>query len=154
MRISPFRWLPIVILLIIVIFGYTEGTKQPSQIQSTPTVLPVKDTDLQRRDDERSPVFDAKAYYSPIVENNLFRPLGWRPKRPIERYRILGTIIPTNTKRPPKAIIQTNTGNQRTYIVTPGQNLDATTEVIDIQPKQVTLSKDGTRRTLQLPSPF
>ena len=72
MRNLPFRWLPTVILFIIVIFGYTEGTKQPSQIQPTPPV-PVKDTESHCSDVEPHPVFDAKAYYSPIVENNLFR---------------------------------------------------------------------------------
>ena len=35
MRAPLCRWIPIVILLILVIFGYTEGTKQPSQMQTT-----------------------------------------------------------------------------------------------------------------------
>ena len=61
-------------LFIIVIFGYTEGTKQTSQIQPTPTA-PVKDTESHHSDVEL-PVFDAKAYYLPIVENNLFRHWG------------------------------------------------------------------------------
>ena len=152
MRNLPFRWIPIVILFILVIFGYTEGTKQTSQIQPTPTVPPVKDTESQRSDVEL-PVFDAKAYYSPIVENNLFRPLGWRPKHPIERYRILGTIIPITAKILPKAIIQTTIGHQ-TYIVTPGQKLDPDTEVISIRSKQITLSKNGTYHILHLPSAF
>ena len=151
MRDLPFRWVPTVILFIIVIFGYTEGTKQTSQIQPTPTV-PAKDTGSQRSDVDL-PVFDAKAYYSPIVENNLFRPLGWRPKRPMERYRILGTIIPTTAKILPKAIIQATIGHQ-TYIVTPGQKLDPDTEVIGIQQKQITLSKNGTYHILHLPSAF
>jgi len=139
-----------------VIFGYTEGTKhntkQPSQIQSTPTVPPVKDTE-SHHSDVNLPVFDAKAYYSPIVENNLFRPLGWRPKRPIEQYRILGIIIPTAAGILPKAIIQQTIGHQ-TYIVAPGQKLDKDTEVIGIRPKAITLSKNGIYHILHLPSAF
>ncbi len=151
MRILPFRWVPIVILFIIVIFGYTEGTKQTSQIQPTPTV-PGKDTESHRSDVE-PPVFDAKAYYLPIVENNLFRPLGWRQPRLMERYRLLGIKIPTTTKILPTAIIQKTIGHQ-TYIVAPGQKLDPDTEVIGIQSKQVTLSKNGTYHILHLPSAF
>lgn len=150
MRTLIYRGLPIAILFILVIFGYTEGTKQTSQIQTT---QPVPVSHSQHSGVELPPGFDAEAYYSPIVEHNLFRPLGWRPKRSIERYRLLGIKIPTTAKTPPKAIIQTTIGHQ-TYIVTPGQKLDANTEVIDIQPKQVTLSKNGTHRTLQLPSAF
>ena len=151
MRVLLYRWLPVAILLILVILGYTVGTKQPPRIR---TVQPgsVKDSEASCSGVELRG-FDAEAHYSPIIENNLFRPLGWRPNRPTERYRILGTIIPTTAERPPKAIIQTTIGHQ-TYIVTPGQKLDATTEVIDIQSKRVTLSKDGIHRTLQLPSAF
>ena len=151
MRTLLCRWLPIAILLIFVIFGYTAGTKRPSQIQPT-RPGPVKGTASHHRGVD-FPILDAKAYYLPIVENNLFHLLGWRPKRPIERYRILGTLIPTIDNAPPKAIIQMTVGGQ-TYIVTPGQELDVNTEVTDIQSKQVTLSKDGTHRTLQLPNAF
>ena len=98
-------------------------------------------------------VFDAEAHYSPIVENNLFRPLGWRRNRPTERYRIVGIIIPTAGGVEPKALIE-KAGEHQTYIVTPGQKLNPDTEVIDIQSKQVTLSTNGTHRTLQLPSAF
>ena len=149
MRRVLYRWLLIGIFFMLVIFGCIEVMKRP--LQKTPSPPPLA-SQLHDSDVALS-VFDAKAYYSPIVENNLFRPLGWRPKPSIERYRLLGTIIPTNTNTPPKAIIKTTIGSQ-TYIVTPGQKLDATTEVIDIQSKQVTLSKDGIHRTLQLPSAF
>ena len=151
MRVLLYGWLLVAILLILVILGYTVGTKQRSQ-RRTVQLDSVKDTEASRSG-VGGPVFDAEAYYSPIVENNLFRPLGWRRNRPVERYRIIGILIPTTADIPPKALIQKTVGH-RTYIVTPGQKLDATTEVIDIQSKQVTLSKDGIHRTLQLPSAF
>ena len=44
-------------------------------------------------------------FYPTIIDNNLFRPLGWTPPRPVEPYRLLGTILPTDEKTPPQAII-------------------------------------------------
>ena len=81
-------------------------------------------------------------FYRTIIDNNLFRPLGWRPLRPREPYRLLGTIIPTNGEIPPQAILQTTSRNQ-TRIISLGEKLDADTTVTDIQPKQVTLEKTG-----------
>ena len=154
MRSPLCQWIPIAILAILMPFGETQCAKQPSQTQNTQPV-PVKNTKSQThcKGVEFPPGFDAKAYYPPIIENNLFRPLGWAPRRTIDLYRLLGTIIPTTTNALPKAIIQTTTGHQ-TYIVSPGEKLDADTEVISIQQKQVTLAKKGVHRTLQLPTPF
>lgn len=98
-------------------------------------------------------VFDAEAFKRTIVENNLFRPLGWTPPRPIEPYRLLGTKLATDANTPPQAIIETTAG-QRIYIVSPGESLDADTEVVSIASKQVVLSTNGQQRTLKLPSGF
>ncbi len=97
--------------------------------------------------------FQETDFYRTIIDNNLFRPLGWTPPRPIEPYRLLGTIIPTDEKTPPKAIIQNTIGNQ-TYIVTIGDALDTDTYVTDIQTKHVTLKKNGQQRQLTLKSSF
>ncbi len=94
-------------------------------------------------------VFSAAAFKRTIVENNLFRPLGWRPPVPVEPYRLIGTILPTDASSPPRAILQTTAGNQ-TYIVSAGDPLDASTEVVDISGKSVVLSTEGIERTLAL----
>lgn len=73
-----------------------------------------------RRVDLTLVVFDAAAYYRPILEYNLFRPLGWTPPRPIEPYRLFGTILARDGHTPPKAIIQRTTTNT-THIVTLGK---------------------------------
>ena len=91
-------------------------------------------------------------FYRTIIDNNLFRPFGWTPARPVEPYRLIGTILPRSANTPPQAILQSTAGN-KTYIVTLGSNLDADTQVVDIQSKQVTLSTQGQQRTLMLP-PF
>lgn len=88
-----------------------------------------------------------------IIDNNLFRPLGWTPPRPIEPYRLIGTILPRDADTPAEAIIESTTG-QTTYIVSIGETLDAETEVVSIESKAVTLSTNGEQRTLHLPSGF
>ena len=93
--------------------------------------------------------FQDTAFYRTIVDNNLFRPIGWTPPRPREPYRLLGTFIPTDRKRKAQAILQ-KPAVGRTYTVTIGDKLDADTALIDIQPKQVKLEKSGQQRTLKL----
>lgn len=92
--------------------------------------------------------FQDSDFYRTIIDNNLFRPLGWRPPRPKEPYRLIGTIIPTNGITEARAILQTTRGNI-IYTVTQGDTLDADTTVTDIQAKQVTLEKAGQQRTLK-----
>ncbi|MDE0553306.1 MAG: hypothetical protein OXI24_03770 [Candidatus Poribacteria bacterium] len=93
--------------------------------------------------------FQKTDFYRTIVDNNLFRPLGWRPPRPREPYRLLGTVIPTDRETPPQAILQI-IGRNRTHTLTIGNKLDTDTTLIDIQPKQVTLEKAGEQKTLKL----
>ncbi|MDE0327319.1 MAG: hypothetical protein OXN27_25610 [Candidatus Poribacteria bacterium] len=95
------------------------------------------------------PVFDSESYYRTIIDNNLFRPLGWTSPRPKEPYRLLGTIVSPDADTPPQAILQTTVGNTTRIVVT-GEKLDPDTAVVDIQPKQVTLSTKGQQRTLKL----
>ncbi|MYB92990.1 hypothetical protein F4054_23040 [Candidatus Poribacteria bacterium] len=97
--------------------------------------------------------FQETDFYRTIIENNLFRPLGWTPPRPREPYRLLGTIIPTDAKTPPKAIIQ-NTVRNQTHIVTISDTLDTETHVTNIQTKHITLKKNGQQRQLTLKSSF
>ena len=93
--------------------------------------------------------FQTSKFYRVIIDNNLFRPLGWRPPRPRELYRLLGTILPTDANTPKQAILQ-RTAARTTNIVSIGDKLDADTRVVDIQAKQVSLEKAGVRRTLNL----
>ena len=96
---------------------------------------------------------DSESFYRTIIDNNLFRPLGWTPPRPIEPYRLIGTILFTDGHTVPQAIIQT-TATNITHIVTIGDKLNAATKIVDIQSKRVTLSTNGAHRTLYLPISF
>ena len=138
-------------VLLVVFFAFKGPTPPPEPLTRTDTAEPP-----QNRAGDRTrtrPVFDSEAFYRTIIDNNLFRPLGWTPPRPQEPYRLLGTILPRDANTPPQAILQSTTGHQ-TYIVTLGSNLDADTQVVDIQSKQVTLFTQGQQRTLMLPSGF
>ena len=94
-------------------------------------------------------VFDSVSYYRPIIENNLFRPLGWHPRVPVEPYRLIGTILPRDDNTPAQAILQTTAG-KTTHIVSIGDPLDASTVVVGISGKSVALSTEGRERTLAL----
>ena len=93
--------------------------------------------------------FQSSAFYRTIVDNNLFRSLGWTPPHPKEPYRLLGTILPTDQSIPLQAILRSTTA-RTTYIVNIGDTLDTDTTLIDIQAKQVTLERKGQRKTLTL----
>jgi hypothetical protein len=109
-------------------------------------VVPVASV---RSIDFTTAVFDAEVFKRTIIENNLFRPLGWTPARPKEPYHLLGTILARDANTPPKAILQMTAGG-RTYIVSTGDKIDALTEVVSIEAKQVTLETSGQLRTLKL----
>ena len=93
--------------------------------------------------------FQNSDFYRTMIDNNLFRPLGWTPPRQKEPYRLMGTILPTDDRTPPTAILQTTAGN-KTYIVSTGEQLDASTEVVEIKRKAVVLETEGQQRTLRL----
>ncbi|RKU14892.1 hypothetical protein C6503_14485 [Candidatus Poribacteria bacterium] len=92
-------------------------------------------------------------FYRTIIDNNLFRPLGWTPPRPVEPYRLLGTILPRDGHTPPQAILQA-TATNKTHIVTIGDKLNADTKVVEIQSKQVRLEAAGQQKTLHLKRGF
>ncbi len=96
-----------------------------------------------------SPVFDAVALKKTIIENNLFRPLGWTRPVPVPAYRLTGTIISRNSKVPPRALIL-SIADHKTHIVTLGAKLGADTSVIEIRSKDVILESGGERITLKL----
>lgn len=156
------RMLLISIGFISVLSWLLQTMPQHRQPRNTPhTVEMQKPVQGQRLHQKRAPVdefkrtqepsarFQETEFYRTIIDNNLFRPLGWRPPRPREPYRLIGTILPTDANTPKQAILQkTLVGS--TYTVTIGDSLDKETTVTDIQQKQVTLENAGVQRTLRL----
>ena len=104
---------------------------------------------VQRRFDLTRPPALSDPFYRTIIDNNLFRPLGWTPPRPQEPYRLTGTLIPRDANTAPKAFLLANATNT-THIVTLGDTLGKDTTVTAIESKQVTLQTSGQLRTLRL----
>lgn len=75
-------------------------------------------------------------FYRTIIDNNLFRPLGWTRPVPAPAYRLTGTIIPRDSKTAPQALILA-TAAQQIHIVIPGDKLAADTTVIEVRSKHV-----------------
>ena len=87
-----------------------------------------------------------EAFYRVIIDNNLFRPLGWRKPNEEPSYRLLGTVVDTDTAIA-QAILQETRAN-RYYFVTIGEKVGNAT-VKDIQSKQVVLDEAGKATTLK-----
>ena len=150
--------LTILFLLYTAMHTHPENTTITVKTQTRPPVSTISprarfQSSTHPSEDVELMHFQNSDFYRTIIDNNLFRPLGWTPPRPQESYRLLGTIIPTDAKISPKAIIQDTIGNQ-THIVTIGDTLNPDTHVTDIQTKHVTLKKNGQQRQLTLKSSF
>ena len=81
-------------------------------------------------------------FYSVIIDNNIFRLLGWQPAQKTFPYKLIASITYTDGKRKASAIIQETTTEKKTYYVFIGDTI-GDMSVINIQPKQVTLNKAG-----------
>ncbi len=90
-------------------------------------------------------VQDPSDYYQIIVDNNIFRPLGWKPPNEEPEYTLIGTSFdPTGDSS--EAFVLENRSNQF-HIVTVGEKIgDAI--VKEIAEKKVSLYKDGELITL------
>ena len=140
-----------IILILPLLFANTQHlpSTPPNKTVSVSTPRSTTKRPPLTKDRKAEVPFQETEFYRTIIDNNIFRPLGWRPERPKEPFRLLGTRIPTDGKASPQAIIQATQGN-KTYIVTTGDTLFKDTTITDIQPKQVTLEKFGHRRTLKV----
>ena len=89
---------------------------------------------------------ESAAFYKVIIDNNLFRPLGWTPPDNEPAYSLIGTAV-----HPDGVIAQATLLEKRSnryHFVTIGEKLGDIT-VKDIQAKQVVLEKDGEPITLK-----
>ena len=94
--------------------------------------------------------FEDTDFYRTIIDNNLFRPLGWTPPRPVSPYRLLGTLVSgaTDGVWVSKAIIAVQ-GEMR--VVEIGDSLDSETKVLGIDRHSVLLETSGKEQILTLP---
>ena len=88
-------------------------------------------------------------FYRVIVENNLFRPLGWQVPNREPKYALIATLIGSHGEIA-KALLMENASN-RTYYVTTGEQIGEAT-VEKIESRQVRLNISGENLTLKVPS--
>ena len=88
-------------------------------------------------------------YYDVIVENNLFRPLGWTPPKRQPKYALIATLLESRGGAA-KALLMEN-ASEKTFYVTVGEKIgDMTVE--SIKARQVKLNTSGEVLTLKVPS--
>lgn len=88
-------------------------------------------------------------FYRVIVENNLFRPLGWREPRREPEYVLIATWIESRGETV-KALVKERSSNQ-TYYAAEGEKI-GNAKIEKIESKQVTLNISGEILTLKAPS--
>lgn len=86
------------------------------------------------------------AFYRVIIDNNLFRPLGWTPPKNEPAYSLVGTVVAANGTIAEATLLEKRSNQY--HFVTVGEKLGDMT-VKDIQAKQVTLDKAGETITLK-----
>ena len=124
-------------------------TRPQIRVNSQSTAFPFDRTDTRRETD--SVRFQDTDFYRTIIDNNLFRPLGWTPPRPVAPYRLVGTLVSgaTDGVWVSKAIIDVR-GEVR--VVEIGDFLDAETKVLGIDRHSVLLEAAGKEQVLTLPT--
>ena len=88
-------------------------------------------------------------YYRVIIENNLFRPLGWQTPNREPKYVLIATLIESHGGKA-KALLMDNRSNETYYVAIGEKVQDATVE--KIESKQVRLNISGQILTLKTPT--
>ncbi len=95
-----------------------------------------------REESKESPDF-----YRTIVDNNIFRPLGWRPPNKEPEYKWIGTFVDDKNGAKLEAYVREQRSG-KFYMVNIGENVgDAV--VKEISEKEIILDKDGETITLR-----
>ena len=87
-------------------------------------------------------------FYQVIIDNNLFRPLGWTKPKSNPVFELIATVIKQNDKR--KALIR-NTKTRKVRYVAVGAELSAGVAVEKIDSQSVTLKENGESKVYRLP---
>ena len=122
----------------------------PAKIQKMEKIKEQAETQRNRfrqRQNRASVDFgENAAFYKVIIDNNLFRPLGWTPPNNEPAYSLIGTAVDADGVIAQATLLEKR--SNRYHFVTIGEKLGDIT-VKDIQAKQVILEKDGKPITLK-----
>ncbi len=148
--------------LLLIIYGlYSGGLQAQDERQSSPAAPRIETKSTKSATQDRREGMEANSettspqrqtnqpsddFYLPIIENNLFRPLGWRKPSEDPEYTLIGTLIESNNQRAKAFLIERR--SNRYYPVSIGEKVgDATVE--SIKPNEVSLAKNGKTVTLK-----
>ncbi len=128
------------------------GLETVTAVQNAKTYqrTPLKPNAIRKSDDKTSN--DADDFYRVIIENNIFRPLNWKPTQQEPAWTLLGTAITADNSTATAYISERKTN--QFYAVKVGETIAGAT-VTEILPKQVTLDNGGKTLNLYMASvPF
>ncbi|RKU12978.1 hypothetical protein C6501_10055 [Candidatus Poribacteria bacterium] len=141
---------------IITIGGYLYGRKNRSYQPSTDknkVMNTQQNTEVHQNKQVERKNANSDAFYQAIIDNNIFRPLGWQPETPQPKYVLIGTAIATNTTQHTKAYIVERQSGQL-HVVRVNDRIGEQM-VKGIEAKQVILQKGDQEIILQIEhSPF
>ncbi len=100
-------------------------------------------------EDNKKPSNDNQNFYRVIVENNLFRALGWRKPKRESDYVLIGTLIEQNGKVAKAFVMEQR--SSRYYSVSVGEKIGKST-VEKIEANQISLNTAGKTVTLKTDS--
>lgn len=86
-------------------------------------------------------------FYQVIIDNNLFRPLGWTKPKPKPAFELIATIIKSHGKH--KALIR-NTKTGKLHYAAIGEELTPGVTIAEITRHAVTLDENGTSKVYRL----
>ena len=93
-----------------------------------------------------------KDFYQYIIDNNLFRPLGYRPKIPAPQYQLIGTSVAEHPSGTTASIVDRGSGQLHTVRV--GDKIGTSVVVKAIKSKQVILQDGDKMIPLHGPNPM
>ena len=91
---------------------------------------------------------DGNSFYQVIIDNSLFRPLGWRPPNKEPEYSFISTTVDTNGTKKSEAYVLEKRSN-RLYNGNIGDEVGGAI-IKEIKEKEIILDKDGETITLRL----
>lgn len=133
-----------------IIYRHNTNKLQPDveyPVKEQPVKINIVKPQLKKNTNTDSKITDD--YFKVIVDNNIFRPLGWRPPKKEPEYTLIGTTSNLNTAYSEAIILERRSKQMRTLKV--GETFGKV-RVKEIKPKQVILYDDGKEVILKLSS--
>lgn len=134
----------LVLLLIAVgTFLHRQHLLQPNSAVATPSLKKPVEAHAIKSNMKKAAFTNSETpneFYQLIVDNNIFRPLGWKPPQKTPQYTLIGTTIASDGSNATAFIVERQSNQFHTVKV--GETF-GNVSVKEILPKKVTLKKEG-----------